>query len=170
MTLFKTYLWRLFNLVFRKAYPRHWLDFVLWPFLRIVWEPFSKKQSHWWHWRPYAGDIPEKCFTDFVSNSDAKSGNHGLASLWQRNFGWKTVVMVRVDGGTENSEYLFGFEINEHREICSMVLRNFGAGMLVGPDPVRFFAISCADKKPVSLKIWRRVRKSDVHLYLVPLI
>ena len=94
-----------------KTNPWHWLDWIVWPLLKIFWEPFSLKKSHWWHWRKM-----EPCDLLNASLGDLKTATaHAdrlakpAESLWdnfyQRNFGWKKVaILMAFENGNEEKK------------------------------------------------------------------
>ena len=122
--------------------PEHWLDAVLWPVLRLLWEPFFKKRSHFWHWRTY-----EKQYAYWITakgDPSAKSRQSRLGQFWQTNFGWEKVVILQPKGNYARYDYRIGFSSVESgqkvKQLCSIVLYGRCA-VLVGPDNVSFFAV-----------------------------
>jgi hypothetical protein len=140
-----------------KTYPRHRLDVVLWPLLRLLWEPFSKKQSHWWHWRPYEGTVPEN-FREYMEGDGTARPRKGiLGNLIQTNFGWKKVAIL----GHSNHYghpilYQLGFTSTENgvrkKELCTVVLNDYCAALL-GPSPTEFFAVSYPEGNPIPIDL-----------------
>ncbi|MCR4279994.1 MAG: hypothetical protein NUV82_01045 [Candidatus Komeilibacteria bacterium] len=121
-----------------KTKPIHWLDYFLWPVLRVFWVPFSKKRSHFWHW------VDVNYYPKFyiTANPDpaAKSRRHSLwENLIQTNFKWNKVVVVtpvRYSG-----QYRIGMIAEGKRQICS-VINQGKVGLLIGPEAPHFFALN----------------------------
>jgi hypothetical protein len=131
-----------------KTKPRHIFDIIIWPIIRIFWEPFSLKRSHWWHWRKYDKEI-----TDTVTvNGDQKAQprNNHWQDLIQTNFLWKKSIVLKPN---KNTPYHLGF-ISKHEnkcQICSIVLQG-PVGLLLSPHKVEFFAVSTGEN-PIHLEV-----------------
>jgi len=143
---------------------REWKDFIVWPFLRIFWEPFSGKRSHWWHWQMYFGVI----LPSFDIPRNPEAGERALwtfspSNLRQTNFEWKwTVVMQPVDYA---GQYQVGFIAQEgahyKQELCALVLEGMSAG-LIGPYDLTFFAVSYPEGTPIRIQVVNIVRKDEL--------
>ncbi len=145
-----------------RTHPRHWLDFTLWPLLRLFWEPFSKKRSHFWHWQPFDRSAPEN-FRERVDRDGCARERAGLlANLFQTNFGWRSVAIL-CPAVRNGNAYQLGFisrEGNAHkRELCAIVLDGPCAA-LVGPHEVEFFAVAYPGGEPIPLELVRRTVKA----------
>ena len=131
--------------------PKHWLDYVLWPLLRLVWEPFSLKRSHFWHWRDYPVHYQLSNTVGFSGSPDARPIRGWFSNLWQTNFGWKLAATLE---GPAGMDYHLGFETVENgktvQKICSIVLRGKCAA-LIGSADVRFFMVSVNGKTSVPI-------------------
>ncbi len=138
-----------------KTKPRHWLDLVFWPTLKLVWEPFSLKKSHWWHWLPYEGVLPnhEYCLT-VGGDPKAKKADDFWPNFYERNFGWQKVALLHVydDKGRLAEDYHLGYSLGAKKEICSLLLSH-GVGALLGPEPTTFFAID-QDGLPLQVQLY----------------
>ena len=138
--------------------PSNWKDAVLWPILRVLFEPFSRKQSHWWHWRKIdPGAWPRNSIRPILNippgelDLTARERTGPWSRFWQTNFGWRKVVIVRPgdwDWTTWNEQkhsqpYQVGFFLpgHGHGYICSVVIKGTPCALLLGPRPVDFFAI-----------------------------
>ena len=121
---------------------KHWLDFVLWPFLRILWEPIFRKRSYFWHWLPYSGHYAY--WITAKGDPLAKPRKTLFAQFWQTSFGWKKVVILKPKGNYIQFGYRIGFAATENgkrvKQLCSIILHGPYA-VLVGPDDVSFFAV-----------------------------
>lgn len=153
-----------------ETYPKHFLDLVFWPFLKIIWEPLSKKGSHWWQWRP----LP--ITSELVSSSTlipryfgSRSRTSLWSNFWQTNFGWQGVALVCPEG--YKGKYQIGYiEPRGSRfkaEICSVVVMGKIA-VLRGPEDVLFFAFSYPAGERLELKLIRCTvkRKIDTDIIL----
>lgn len=142
--------------------PRHWMDVVFWPLLMAFWEPFTRKRSHWWHWKPYHGQLVHAKRIARDLDAAPRRGSW-FSNFYQTNFGWRTAVILEPRHYC--GKYHIGFQSNErklveddlimdselHLEYCTVVLSGRSAA-LVGPDPVLFFAISYPEGRFLELK------------------
>lgn len=148
-------------------------DRLLWPILKIFWEPFSKKRSHWWHWKVFwGGQSEEKHVT--VAGKNVKSRDTFWSMLIQTNFVWKNVVILKPDGDKIKNVnfYQIGYIENraeiEHIEICSILIPlEQEVGLLIGPNEVTFFAINADNHQQISLKIIGETTKSELENVLL---
>ena len=139
-----------------KTSPKHWLDYVLWPFVK--W--FRQKKSCWWQWIPHKGSVQHYLST---VKGDPRRGS------------WNTVVVVYPifsDPGTglEQSytgEYRVGFISSEGEvQICTVVIPplegNPGlvssrpVALKVGREEVFLFAEAIGVDRPVALSVFER--------------
>lgn len=123
--------------------PRHWLDIVLWPILRVLWEPFSRKQSHWWHWRRVDNRVMIRAHSSIVvpRHSTSREGRSFWGNFFQRNFGWKHVAILTPSN--PKYRYRIGFYRRGHfheRQLCSIILRG-PCAVLIGDEDINFFAV-----------------------------
>lgn len=118
--------------------PKHFLDFLLWPLLRIFWEPLSRKNSHWWHWLDYYGNVFLPLEINPVPSKEIRY------SFWQRfyltNFGWRKVVVVKPKGYTGGYRLGFISQTEKKKQVCAVILSGQAAA-LIGGSKVQFFAI-----------------------------
>lgn len=137
---------------------------VIWFLLKLLWEPFSLKRSHWWHWQ--LRDLPENAKKLTVKGDGvSEERNSFWSNFWQSNFGWQKVVILaptksqkikglefHVDSFCYVQEnigpFLFGWNQDGNKkfqdnkfEICTIV-QNIPPrfGVLVGPRDANFFA------------------------------
>lgn len=135
-----------------KTKPRHWLNIVFWPILKLVWEPFSLKRSHWWHWLPYEEALPgDEYHLTIEGNPKARRADQFWSNFYERNFGWQKVALLHIydDKGRLAENYRLGYSCGVKKEVCSILL-NHGVGALVGPEDTMFFAI---DQNGVPLRV-----------------
>jgi len=120
-----------------KTKPKHWLDFALEPLLKIFWEPFSKKQSHFWRWKRYSGYIENTLTIRGIASE--KPRNSFWSNFWQSNFGWKNVVIIKPE---TKKFYQIGFfdKVTNDKKLCSCLVKG-DVGLLAGSNDVEFFAI-----------------------------
>jgi hypothetical protein len=137
-------------------------DWTLWPLLRVVWEPFSKKRSHWWHWRTYTGQI----HNSVVAKGHPKAIDRSIAweNFYQTNFGWNDVVVLRpVD---YNGLWHLGFSAKQDNgqltQYCAIVFEGQKKiAALVGPYDITFFAVS-PEGPSIKLEITQVTTKSEL--------
>jgi hypothetical protein len=121
-------------------------EWFLWPFLKILWEPFSKKRSHWWHWKSVNIEIPEGYGVFVRMNPFAKPRDTFWSNLIQTNFGWKKVVIIEpINPVPHNGNYKIGF-INSreftNQKICEFLVRDgTKVALLCGPNHFEVFGV-----------------------------
>ncbi|TSC55342.1 MAG: hypothetical protein G01um101418_974 [Parcubacteria group bacterium Gr01-1014_18] len=122
----------------RKTNPVHFLDLVLWPLLQLLWEPFSRKNSHFWHWRAFRGEVSGQVK---IQGSPASRPRKSLWDyLWQTNFSWDNCIVFKP---RYDFPYRIGYRsLGEGKtEMCSVILRGESAALIGGGD-VEFFMVS----------------------------
>jgi len=143
---------RRFNFRIWWTRPVHLFDFILWWIIKLLWEPFSLKRSHWWHW--VIKPLPPNCRPLTVNGGgDDLERNTKWRNFWLTNFGWRKVVLITPCIINENGfmfwyngYYQIGwnqsdnpkFKANEF-ERCAIIQQGI-IGLLVGPGAVNFFA------------------------------
>lgn len=148
-----------------------WWNYTLWPFLRIIWEPFSKKRSYFWHWQPYSGEVT--CYHWIIVKNDGsiKDRLSRWDNFWQTNFGWRRTMVfspLKKDRQRFHGKYHIGFtnEITGQNEICWLELSGHVA-VLTGNADVRFFAVDAADLTSIELKSHGEVLKNGLKVPLI---
>jgi hypothetical protein len=146
-----------------------WQDKFLWPIIKIVWEPFSLKKVHWWHWQKFDGEIGPVIKVAGDKSSLERRANF-FANLYYTNFSWsKCAVLSPMHF---RGEYRRGFRAIEggeiRTELCNVLLSGPHAGLIVGPSDTEFFALSYPDNIPISLELIE-ITKKDKLLKNVPL-
>lgn len=131
-------------------------------FLKIFWEPFSKKRSHWWNWKTLHRDIYLPHCARMAGNRDAKNGNSKFSNFFQTNFVWKRVVIMTP--WDRRIPFKIGFisRIEREKKICD--IRNKPGqliGVLVGPDDVEFFALDSQGGQ-LELRVIEFTTKNDL--------
>jgi len=151
-----------------KTKPKHWLDFILWPLLKLFWEPFSVKNSHFWHWVDFDKNLIHKdIFFSVEGSIESKPRKKFLSNLWQTNFGWKKALILEPE--TDGEYWLGFFELSTGKcQLCSVVLEG-KVGILVGHNEVYFFALN-SDRKSIYLKKSEETTKNNPLLHTIPLI
>ncbi len=145
------------------ASPETWEDKIIWPILRAVWEPFSKKKVHWWHWKNYKGDIGNAIKLDGDRNTSPRH-----ASIWKNlyftNFSWSRCAVLKPKNYT--GLYKRGFRAEEggliKTELCNVLLSGTHAGLVVGPSDTEFFALSYPDNALLELELLEITNKHDL--------
>ena len=121
------------------TYPKNWKDKWVWPLIKIVWEPFMLKHSHWWHWLPYKDSVLQSITVQ--GNPKFKSRTTLWDEFFQTNIAWHKAVLLQPKDYM--GLYRLGFRsVSEQKnEICSILLKGKAAA-LVGSQNLEFFAIS----------------------------
>jgi len=114
--------------------PRHVFDRILWPTLKKSWERASRKNSHWWHWRRFRGQV-----TDVLYIRGDKDATHNV--FLGTNFLWQEVVVLAPVPDQSHCDYMIGFRDGKNVQICSIVVHGQVA-VLLGPRAVDFFAVT----------------------------
>lgn len=130
--------------------PVSWLDWVAWPVLRVIWEPFSYKRSHWWHWRNTAR--PNE-WLPIVGDPLANSQTDAWSIFYNTNFAWQTWVELAPVG--YQGSWQVGYTVGSTTQVCAIVLTKT-CRVLIGNGDVGYFGITLQGK-PVQL---RQVRRS----------
>lgn len=133
--------------------PGHILDYLLWPLLQRTWEKWSKKRSHWWHWRSFAGEVVAPLFVraDITATKSV---------FWGSNFHWQEVVILQPLPEHAHRYYQVGFRSGGVTQLCSLVVDG-PVAMLLGPRTVEFFAVT-RYKQPVCLVLCRITKRRDL--------
>lgn len=78
---------------FLKTTKFHIETIIFWPLIYLLWEPFSKKRSHWWNWSKYTKGISKGLLIK------GRRGNKTRNNLWDKliltNFSWRECVILR---------------------------------------------------------------------------
>ncbi len=119
--------------------PPHIFDKIFWPVIKAVWEPFSLKRSHWWHWLPY-GQQPSYLLK-IPADHNAAPRHSAWHNLIQTNFGWSKVAVTKPKNYF--GLYRWGFKSREGAknklEVCALILQGPVAN-LIGPHDMELFA------------------------------
>ncbi|MBL7022141.1 hypothetical protein ISR92_02400 [Patescibacteria group bacterium] len=148
-----------------KTHPKHCLDYLIWPLLKLFWEPFSKKESHFWHWRKYNTPISKIRGTLIPADFNAHSRRGGiLRLLWETNFGWQKIAILEPANYEGLYQIVYSAQeissLNQlciYQEKCSLMLRGKVA-VQIGPQDTYFYMISFPEgylleqKLPVLIK------------------
>ncbi|PKN02875.1 hypothetical protein CVU76_02515 [Candidatus Dojkabacteria bacterium HGW-Dojkabacteria-1] len=117
------------------------------PLIMLLWEPFSKKRSHWWNWSKYTKKIEKGVFVK------AEKSNHPLTNVWhlivQLNFKWKKLVIFEAENYQGEFQIVYG---NREKEICSVILKGKVACLVPSSDTV-FTAVKYPNGEELQLKI-----------------
>ena len=142
--------------------PSHIYDEIFWPIIRLVWEPFSLKRSHWWHWIVYKKEI-----TSFIAipgiRSNTTRHQSFLGNFFKTNLGWKSVVVLSPLSfqGTYQRWFRAKEGDVEKIEICILILQGPVAA-LIGPYDTDFFAISYPLGLPITLALLEATTKDKL--------
>ncbi|WKZ24680.1 MAG: hypothetical protein QY321_03635 [Patescibacteria group bacterium] len=127
----------------------------LWLLVKLLWEPFSLKRSHWWTWikDPFINDQQMMMKVEAPGDLKARPRDTFWGNFWQTNFGWQTCSILCPEDLSQ--EYQVGFirEYDNKKMYCSLIL-NGPVAILQGPKEMKFFAFSL-DKKAVKIKVLR---------------
>ena len=134
-----------------RAYPSHWLDHVVWPFVKF----FFRKKSCRWHWIDYSSSAK---LTKVAGDPGAtgKPGKWGVVVVMHPTFfNEKTGLMQRYNG-----DYCVGFRADDGTmKLCVIVIPGRDVALLVGKDDVEFFAETFGVNRPLVLYRDERVRR-----------
>ncbi len=130
------------------AKPRHLLDWLFWSILQKTWEKWFKKNSHWWHWRTFSGEVqsPIEILGDNSATTSVALGT---------NFRWQRTATLALVPEQAHYQYRIGFRDEKLGlcQLCSVVVSG-EVNVLRGPRTVEFFAV---DKYGYPLRL-RRLR------------
>jgi hypothetical protein len=140
-----------------------WKDSLLWPVIKIIWESFSLKRVHWWHWHEYKGDLGG--FVSVEGDKSARSRHKSFKdNLLLTNFLWTKCAVVRPKD--YDGLYRRGFRATEggvvKTELCDVLLSGTHAGLIVGPSDTDFFAVSYPDNIPLDMELLYVTSKYDL--------
>ncbi len=142
--------------------PKHWLDMVLWPVLKLVWEPLSRKNSHFWHWQA-TSYRPEMCLTIPGDRRAKERHRNILQQLLKTNFGWQHALILRPKNYT--GSYQVGFMSVEGgrqvKQLCSVIIDR-SCAVLRSPYVADYFAVSYPSGQPVLLEKMNEVPKHQL--------
>jgi len=117
------------------------------PLIMLLWEPFSKKRSHWWNWSKYNNEIGKGVLVK------AEKNNHPLTNVWhlivELNFRWKKLVIFEPENYKGEYQIVYG---NNEKEICSVILKGKVACLVPSSDTV-FTAMKYPNGEELQLKI-----------------
>lgn len=161
---------RRFNFRIWKTQPDQVLYSILWFLLKLLWEPFSLKRSHWWHWQKVnlGRDIKPLIVEGDKTSLDR---NTAWRNFWQTNFGWQKVAVLEVANCVwcHEGQFYVPFQIGwgevngkskKQLEICSIVHLEPILGLLLGPSDVNFFAFDL-EGRPVELRLLKVITKKQ---------
>ena len=147
--------------------PTSWLDWVLWPLLRAVWEPFSRKRSHWWHWLPYTGQMQGSLVVR--GHPDTVDRSSTWQDFYQTNFGWQHVVVVKP--ADYQGRWHIGFSARQENgrvtQYCSILINGQEkVASLIGPTDTTLFAFT-ARGMPINLQVLQETTKDKLPTEIV---
>jgi hypothetical protein len=136
-----------------ETHPKQFEDALFWPIIKTVWEPFSLKRSHWWHWINY-DQIPNNLLS-IQPDEDAKPRHAGIRyNLIQTNFGWKKVAVLKPK--KYSGKYQCGFVSQEgskyKTQLCTVILQG-PVAVLLSPYGFNFFAKSYPENNLLDLEL-----------------
>ncbi len=121
-----------------------------------------------WNWKKYEGDVVHGISCAGDPKVGPTTGSLSIVSgvLWR----WKTVAILRV---TSLQEGYVGYVAHDGATFLCMVPVPAGSafGMLIGHEPVTFFAVARVEGEwqPVELELVARARRDDSAYKDVPL-
>lgn len=153
-----------------RSSPVHWLDFWFWPVLRATWEPFSRKNSHFWH---YYDSESQHHPTPLVLEADPFALNrysNGFSMFWATNFGDPTIVVVEADDhdGLMQIAYKTTVGGKTISQRCAVVVEKRFA-LIMSCVPIMLFAYSYPDYSPVNLRLLEIKKRKELPLE-IPLL
>jgi len=142
-----------------RTYPRHVFDVILLVLIQVTWEPFSRKQSHWWHWVDYKTTKREKLLRIPIKNSEMYKTSQPHLFL-NTNFLWHDVGIVRP---RKDMRYRIGYKVRSGETgICTIIIKG-ECGVLFRSNDVEFFAKSYPDNEDIPLEFVRATRKEQLN-------
>ncbi len=111
--------------------------------LRLFWEPISKKESHWWNWIKYEGQIdPSLCLT-IEGDKNSKPRVNFITNLIRTNFTWNKTVVLEVQSDFDKKINIGLISKEENKiQLCNIPLdTNKQYAFLLGFYPFTYFAI-----------------------------
>jgi hypothetical protein len=148
--------------------PRHILDVLLWPIVRIVWERLlgSRKISHFWMWRSYTGPMPGS-YVEPREDSAADPITGWFTNFYNVNFGWQKVAVLEA---REPQPLQIGIVSSVKRRYkgpnlwCTLIIEpGQQFAVLIGPERTKFFAQKPVSGEFVPLKIVGYTRRLYLH-------
>lgn len=137
--------------------PRVWQDNLLWPILAKVFEPFSRKNAHWWHY--YNAPMPEHWIPrlSLTEDRDAINRYGNLWNMfWATNFGDPNVVVLGPAFQPLPYHYQIGYVARVNNRLvvqrCSIVLNSL-FGFILTDHPVGVWAESWPEREPIRLRV-----------------
>ena len=126
----------------------HIEDYLFLPLIKLFWEPFSGKRSHWWNW-----SNTKNTFSKSVHIEGEKS-LHPLNNLWnvlvELNFRWNKLVILQPVN--YRGEYQLAYSNSKYKEICSIVLEDQVA-CLINHEDTKYSGFSYPKGKEIQLRI-----------------
>lgn len=156
-----------------KTYPKHIFDYLLWPIIKLVWEPFSLKRSHWWHWKKFLYTQRGRLITSkVIGNKKAKNRDTFWSNLIQTNFGWNETAVIEPIAYTDKYQLGF-FETDKYGkkfpQTCTLVLRGKIA-ILRGPKDIEVYAFTYPEHRPLVVKVINELPKNTLSMKGIKLI
>lgn len=152
----------------QKTKPFNILNYILWPIIQLLWESFSIKHAHFWHWMKYEKQISKFAVIN-RENVNEKEIKNRWDVFFQLNLKWNSCVILKPKESIE--EFRVGYNYNNKQELSSIILRpNETFGMLIGPGESKFFALSLENDLEIELEIIgfdnkKNLRKNKITLY-----
>jgi hypothetical protein len=132
------------------------LYIFLFPIIKIIWEPISKKRSHWLHWKNINMGLYLDDTVSVFPDLKAQPRQNAWSMFWQTNFFWKKVAIVKpTDDCHTLNKYRIGImcEYNENVQICTIpISKDNSVALLVGDKPLIAFALD-HDGNQIPLKL-----------------
>lgn len=131
--------------------------YPFWFLLKVTWEIFSLKRSHFFTWIKDSHDSQEILSSGVTNqvppNLKARTRSSGWKNFWLTNFGWQRVAIVRPkDKGIKKYQVGIIREYDGKVMFCSLVVMGRCA-LLQAPQPVKIFGISYPEKKLIKLEV-----------------
>lgn len=126
-------------------------DVLFWPVLRLVWEPFSRKNSHFWQWEHY--NPPSFVKPHFLQPESGAIARTDLwSNLYQTNFIWQKVAIITPDN--KETPFRVGYVNGSGQEggrLCTIVLTQPFA-ILCDPQGIGVFVLDESLGRQIPLK------------------
>ena len=134
-----------------------WYWYPLWFLIKAVWEPFSRKRSHFFMWdkKTLTKEHLEKCPPlTILGNPLAEARGDPWSNFQLTNFGWKQTVKIRPDPKEKAIDYVVAFT-REYDGVTmySMLVMRGSSALLLGPEDINIYGLTPGTHEPVKLMI-----------------
>lgn len=154
-------------------HPEHALDRLLAPPLRVLWEPFSRKNSHFWNYFDCEWPILEHEPLEVMPDENARERYVNRWSMfWATNFADPKVVVIEPVDHSERYQIGYFSQVGHLQKTviqrCSVILSG-QFGLLLTNRTVYVWAESFEDKRQIRLQTNDLATRKTLHPH-IPLL